>query len=62
VGYSTSNNEVNLDDLRIEFPGTGETTNRQQINSNKKMIIDLTGETNKQSVIQSPNFGNTGIK
>ncbi len=29
VGYSTSNNEANADDVKLEFPGTGETTNRQ---------------------------------
>lgn len=51
LGYNTSNNEVNVDELRIEFPGTGETTNRQQLNSNKKIMLDLAGESNKQSVI-----------
>ena len=29
VGYSTYNNDVNADDVKLEFPGTGETTNRQ---------------------------------
>jgi hypothetical protein len=60
IGYSTSNNDVNIDDLRIEFPGTGETTNRQQmINSSKKMVIDLsagdrTGEFNRISELPTP--------
>lgn len=35
---------MNVDDLKIEFPGTGETTNRQNMNTSKKMVIDLSAD------------------